>query len=89
MIKMPIAEARRRLTSLPESVGEEPVAITRRGKEVLVMMPYGLYETMADTIEILADENLRKALECGIRDVKEGRVVSWKEARKELLPDES
>lgn len=85
---MPMMEARKRLTSLPEELGEgeEPgvVEITRRGKPVLAVMPWELYETIAETLEVMADEELLARLRAGVAEMEAGKGVSWDEARREL-----
>ena len=52
---IPITTARHELTSLPERLERDPgaVAITRRGKPVLAVMPWELYEALIETLEIL------------------------------------
>ena len=44
---IPMTEARHELTSLPERLAKEPgaIAVTRRGKPVLAVMPWDLYES--------------------------------------------
>ncbi len=57
-----MVEARKRLTALPEEFERERdldvVTITRRGKPVLALMPWDLYETITETLEILGDVEL-------------------------------
>ena len=50
-----ITEARQEITALPERLAKEPgaVAVTRRGKPVLAIMPWDLYESIIETLEIL------------------------------------
>lgn len=85
---MPIIEARKRLTSLPEQFEKEPhtqaVAITRRGKPVLAVLSWELYESIIETMEILGDEELMAALRQGIREAEEGKGIPWEQAKKEL-----
>jgi PHD/YefM family antitoxin component YafN of YafNO toxin-antitoxin module len=86
--RMSMLEARRKLMSLPEEFEQDPegeaVAITRRGKPVLAVMPWGLYESMVETLEILSDTELVAALRESIRDLKEGHTVSMQEVEREL-----
>lgn len=86
MKNLSITEARDELTSLPERLAEEPgaVAITRRGEPVLALMPWELYESIIETLEVLGDPDLMKALNRGIKDIEEGQVISWDQAKKEL-----
>ncbi len=56
--------ARHELTSLLERLAEQPgaVAVTRRGKPVLAILPWDLYESSVETLEILGDEALMDVL---------------------------
>ena len=84
---MTITSARQRLTGLAEELarGEtRSVAITRRGQPVLALMPWELYESIVETLEILGDEELMASLRQGIRDIREGRTYSSEEARRML-----
>jgi len=83
---IPITEARHELTSLPERLAKNPgaVTLTRRGKPVLAVMPWGFYESLMETMEIMSDEKLMSMLRRGIRDVRQGKGVSWEKAKKDL-----
>ncbi len=83
-----IVKAREILTRLPEQFEREPetgaVAVTRRGKPVLAIMPWELYEAIVETLEIMGDEDLMVALREGIKEVEEGKGIAWEQAQKEL-----
>lgn len=85
---LPIIKARNKLTSLPEEFAREPetgaIAVTRRGKPVLAVMPWELYEAIIETLEILGDEDLMLALRQGIREADEGKTVPWETVKAEL-----
>lgn len=83
---LPIIEARNKLTTLPEELERKPgaVAVTRRGKPVLAILSWELYEAIVETLEILGDENLMTALRQGIKEMDEGRSIAWERAKKEL-----
>ncbi|MBI5639260.1 MAG: type II toxin-antitoxin system Phd/YefM family antitoxin [Nitrospirae bacterium] len=85
---MPIIEARKKLTSLPEEFeqGDEAkvIAVTRRGKPVLAVLPWELYETVAETLEVLGNEKLMKDLRSSIKEMQAGRLISWDKAKKQL-----
>jgi prevent-host-death family protein len=87
--QIPIIKARDRLTSLPEELAEEPgaIAVTRRGEPVLAILPWDLYESIVETLEILSDEDLMAALRQSIKEASEGNAVSWDRAKKELQRD--
>jgi PHD/YefM family antitoxin component YafN of YafNO toxin-antitoxin module len=81
-----ISEARHEITSLPERFAENPgaIAVTRRGKPVLAIMPWDFYESIIETIEILGDPDLMSALRQGIKDIEEGRTYSMDEIGQEI-----
>ena len=83
---IPITEARHQLTSLPERLAKHPgaVTLTRRGKPVLAIMPWELYDTLMETLEILADKEFTAILRQGIKDEKDGKGVPWARVKKEL-----
>ena len=85
---MPIIEARNKLTALPEQFERAPepgaVAVTRRGKPVLAVLPWELYESIVETLEILSDERQMKALRQGIRQAAAGNAIPWEKAKRKL-----
>lgn len=83
---IPIVKARAMLTQLPELLAEEnrAVALTRRGKPVLAVMPWDLFRSIVETMEIMGDAEMVDALRRGIRDVLEGNIVSLDEAKAEF-----
>jgi antitoxin YefM len=85
-ISIPIIKARHRLTSLPEELALEPgaIAVTRRGEPVLAILPWDLYESIVETLEILGDEELMAVLRKGIKEAGEEKAISWEQAKTEL-----
>jgi len=81
-----ISAARGRLTSLPEDFEKRPgaVTVTRKGKPVMAILPWELYESLMETIEIMGDPKLMEQLRAGIEDLRRGRVVPWERVKKEL-----
>jgi len=79
-------DARRELTKLPEKLGANPatVAVTRRGKPVLAIMTWEDYEAILETLEILADDDAIESLRLSIKEVKEGKLIPWEEAKARL-----
>jgi len=78
-----IIEARKKLTNIPELFEQEAdldvVAITRRGKPVMAIMPWELYEALEETLEILGDEALMMQLRESIEELKAGQLIPWEE----------
>jgi PHD/YefM family antitoxin component YafN of YafNO toxin-antitoxin module len=85
---MPMVEARKRLTTLPEEMAKESepgvVAVTRRGKPVLAVMPWDLYEGLMETVDIMADAEFMAQLRQSIKQMREGQTVPWEEVEREL-----
>ena len=83
---IPIVKARAMLTQLPELLAEEnrAVALTRRGKPVLAVMPWELFESIIETMEIMGDAEMMETLRQGIKDVQEGNLVSLEQVKAEL-----
>ncbi|MDE2785986.1 MAG: type II toxin-antitoxin system Phd/YefM family antitoxin [Chloroflexota bacterium] len=81
-----IVKARAMLTQLPELLAEEnrAVALTRRGKPVLALMPWELFQSVIETLEIMGDAEMMDALRRGIRDAQEGNLVSLDEVKVKL-----
>jgi len=85
-----IAKARAMLTQLPELLAEEnrAVALTRRGKPALALMPWELFQSVTETLEIMGDAEMMDALTQGIKDVQEGNLVSLDQVKAELGTNE-
>jgi prevent-host-death family protein len=85
---MPMVEARKKLTALPDELkhdGEiDVVEVTRRGKPVLAVMPWDLYEAIVETLEVMGDERLLAALRQSIGEIEQGKTIPWDEAKREL-----
>lgn len=87
MVKeIPITEARHELMSLPKRLAKTSgtVAVTRRGKPVLAIMPWTLYESLVETLEILEDEELMASLRRGLAEAEAGQCISWDDVKREL-----
>jgi antitoxin YefM len=83
---VPFTEARARLTELLDEVEaqHEHLVITRNGRPSVVILSTDEYEALAETLEILQDEDTLEALRESERDVQAGRLSSLDEVRREL-----
>lgn len=85
---MPIIEARKQLTTLPEQFAQDPeptaVAVTRRGQPVLAIMPWELYEALVETLEILGDADFVGALRTSAHEAAAGKLIPWEDLKAEL-----
>jgi prevent-host-death family protein len=87
---MPIIEARNALTRLPEVFEATSemgaVAVTRRGKPVLAILPWELYETLTETLEVMGDPALMEAFRRGVAEAQAGEGAAWEDVRESLVP---
>ena len=81
-----ISEIREVITRLPEQFEKEPgvVMVTRHGKPTMAILPWELYESIMETLEIMSDAELLAAFRQGVRDIEEGRVKPLDDVLKEL-----
>ena len=85
--ELSIVEARNRLTQLPEFLEQEEahsVTITRRGKPVLAVMSYDLFDSILETLEVMSDPELMAQLRQSIREADEGKLVEWETVKQEM-----
>ena len=83
-----IMEARKQLTSLPETLfnnGQlDVLEITRRGKPVLAVLPWELYEALSETLEVMGNKELMAQLRQSILEIDSDKLISWQDAKQEL-----
>ncbi len=81
-----ISEIQDVITLLPEQFEQEPalVTVTQHGKPVMAILPWELYESIMETLEIMGDAELMAAVRQGVQDIADGRVRPWEEVKKEL-----
>ena len=86
MTELSISQARAQLTRLANRLpkDQEAVEVTSRGKPVLAVLSWELYEAMEETIEILSDEELMKDLRQGIEEMKHGKLIPLSQVQKKL-----
>ena len=86
MTEMSISEARKALTTMTDemSARSPAVAITRRGKPVLAVMNWDLYEAIVETLEVMADDEMMESLRASLREVAKGLTVPADKVAKDL-----
>ncbi len=72
-----------RLLTEVEHLGER-VTITRSGRPAGVLISVDEYEGMLETLEILADPELREAIQSSLAEISQGDVVLHDELWREL-----
>lgn len=87
MTQLTITKARQALLDLPERLAkttDKTVSITRHGRPVLAVLPWELYESIIETLEVLGDPEATAALRSSLEDIRKGRLVSHEAARKRI-----
>ncbi len=86
MPSIPRSSACGMLTRLSEQLSKEKraVAVTKRGKPVLVVIPWDLYESIVETMEIMEDVEMMNGIREGIKDMREGNLILHEEVKARL-----
>ena len=86
MVKqMSISETRRRITSLEDELSfDDTISVTNHGKEVFALIRWDTYESIAETLDIISDEQLMSDLKIGIQQIKDNNLVDFDTFRKEI-----
>ena len=58
--------------------------ITKRGKPVVVMLSVEDYESLIETLDILADPKAMAGIRQGEKDIRKGKTHSWQEIKRSL-----
>ena len=58
--------------------------VTRRGKPVVVMLSIEDYESLIETLDILADPEAMAGIRRGEKEIKRGKTRGWKEVKASL-----
>lgn len=81
MTTVPLSEAKTKLARLLSEVEElgECVLITRSGRPAGVLLSAEEYEGLMETLDILSDPELSRAVQTGLEEAAQGRLVSHEE----------
>jgi PHD/YefM family antitoxin component YafN of YafNO toxin-antitoxin module len=82
-----ITEAREKLLGLADTLTSEnsTAVIRKRGKPVLALLPYELYESLEETLAIMGDSELMEQLRQSVKEIEEGRYLTQEEVEKSIL----
>ena len=80
-----LSEAKDKLSQLVKETAEttKQIVITVNGRNQAVLISMEEYESLKETIEILKDQSLVKKIMSSMEDIKNGRVVDFKNIRKD------
>ena len=79
-----LTEASQSLLDLAKDITEEPLIITQEGQPIMTAMSYQKFESLMETLDILADQTFSQKLKESIEQVKHGQTVSWETAKEKL-----
>jgi antitoxin YefM len=87
MTQLTITDARKQFLKLPARLAKTPeraITVTSRGEPVLAVMPWDLYESIIETLDILSDPETATALRNSIEDMRHGRLIDHDEVGRRL-----
>lgn len=83
-----ITQLRSQLLDLADQLNRSstagPVTVTKRGKPVLALLPWELYESLTETLDILGDEVFMRPLRQGIKEARAGKTIPWEKVKQRL-----
>ena len=79
---IPVTQAKKELLEIVKEMVEEDitVTVTKNGVPVSVLMSADRYGSLLETIEILADHSVIKALARSSKEFQAGKVITHEEA---------
>lgn len=79
---IPVTQVKKELLEIVKEMAEEDVTVTvtKNGVPVSVLMSADRYESLLETIEILADHSVVKALARSSKEFQAGNVLTHEEA---------
>jgi prevent-host-death family protein len=79
---IPVTQAKKELLEIVKEMAEEDitVAVTKNGVPVSVLMSADRYAGLLETIEILADRHIVRALVRSSKEFQDGKVITHEEA---------
>jgi PHD/YefM family antitoxin component YafN of YafNO toxin-antitoxin module len=82
---MSISETRKRITSLEQEMAyDDTISVTNHGKEVFALLRWDTYESIAETLDIMSDEDAFNALKTGIQQFKNGELMDFEDFKKSI-----
>lgn len=83
---LPISQAREELTSLVDKAKRklDEFVITVNGTPAAVLMSAVEFDSWKETLEIMSDPQLMKAIKEGEKEIDEGKGIDWDIAKKQI-----
>ena len=84
--ELPITEARARLTQIANDLAasQDTVTVTSRGRPVMTLIGYEMYESIMESLEIMGDPALMAQLRQSLQEARSGDVIGLDQVEREL-----
>ena len=84
--ELPITEARARLTQIANDLvdSQDTVTVTNRGKPMMTLIGYEMYESIMESLEIMGDPALMAQLRQSLQEARSGDVIGLDQVEREL-----
>lgn len=84
--ELPITEARAKLTQIANDLvdSQDTVTVTNRGKPMMTLIGYEMYESIMESLEIMSDPELMAQLRKSLVEARSGDVIDLEEVEREL-----
>jgi antitoxin YefM len=83
-----IAQVREQMAQLPEQFAAEQdlhaITVTRQGQPVLAVLPWDLYESIAETLAVLGDAELMASIRASEEEIARGELHDWEDVKAQL-----
>lgn len=85
-VTLPITKAREELTTLVDKANRrlDEYVITVNGSPAAVLLSATEYESWKETLDVLGDRELVKAIKNGEEDFKKGKFLTFEQLKKDL-----
>jgi len=86
MVKqMSISETRKKITSLENELSyDDTISVTNHGKEVFALLRWDTYESIAETLEIISDEEIFMDFKRGVAQIQNNQLIDFDDFVKNL-----
>ena len=84
--ELPITEARAKLTQIANDLvgSQDTVTVTSRGKPMMALIGYEMYESIMESLEIMSDPDLMAQLRKSLQEARSDDVIGLAQVEREL-----
>ena len=84
--ELPITEARAKLTQIANDLvdSQDTVTVTNRGRPMMTLIGYEMYESIMESLEIMGDPALMAQLRQSLQEARSRDVIGLDQVEREL-----